>query len=99
MTRGTVRELVNQIESKQAELHKLKRELRELNQDWRTECERCESSDREHSYGLSVRQEEIEWDIQCTESAIRAISNQVDTLKARLHEQITVRSKNRIATE
>ena len=99
MTTGTVRELTNQIENKTNEIHALRRDLRELYQDLKEEVERVENDEREANRGRSVTWEEIEWDIQCTESAISAISKQVRALTERLYKLVSNTSSRRVATE
>ena len=99
MTTGTVRNLTNQIEEKSVEVHELRRELRELEEDLKIEVERVESNAAEASRGRSVRWEEIEWDIHCTETAISVITKQIQTLKDQLHEATSVYPASRIALE
>ena len=99
MTTGTVQELANQIESKLSEIHKLRRDLRELHQKLRMEIERVERDEVESRHKKSVRWEEVEWDIHYIEVAIEGITNQVNTLKEHLYQLISVGPVRRFAFE
>ena len=99
MTTATVTELTNQIENKLSEIHELRRDLRELNHELRVERERIEGTEEEVRHGRSVRWEEIETDIYYTEVEIRGITREVETLKSRLYELISVGPVIRIAFE
>ena len=99
MKNRTARSLANQIENKLREVQEQKRDLKELEQDLKEEIERVGKDERESRNGRSVRWEEIEWDIHCTETAIRCISEEVEKLREQLHELTRSRERGRIANE
>ena len=99
MTAETAATLTNQIENKLAEVHELKRDLRELNQQLNIEVRRLEGTEELARHGRSVRWEEIEWDICCTESAIEGITREINTLQSRIEELISLSPVKRIASE
>ena len=94
-----VGDLVNKIEGKLVEIQGLRRDLVELNQELREEVQRVEEDEEESKRGRSVKWEELEWDIQCTESAIAGISNKVELLKVQLYTTLSERSTRRVTTE
>lgn len=99
MTAETVAELTNQIENKLIEVQEQKRDLRELEQQLRLEVERLEGTEELARHGRSIRWEEIEWDITCTESAIKGITREINTLRERLYKLISREPFTRIALE
>ena len=94
-----VGDLVNKIEGKLAEIQGLRRDLVELNQELRDEVQRVEEDEEESKRGRSVKWEELEWDIMCTESAITGISNEVESLKVRLYTALSERPTRKVTTE
>ena len=94
-----VGDLVNKIEGKLAEIQGLRRDLVELNQELRDEVQRVEEDEEESKCGRSVKWEELEWDIMCTESAITGISNEVESLKVRLYTALSERPTRKVTTE
>ena len=99
MTAETVAELNQQIENKLSVLQELRRDLRELKQELSEEIERLEGTEELARHGSSIKLEETEWDIQCTESAIRGTSKELNSLKSRLNELNNSRADSRIASE
>lgn len=99
MTAETVAELNQQIENKLSVLQELRRDLRELKQELSEEIERLEGTEELARHGRSIKWEETEWDIQCTESAIRGTSKELNSLKSRLNKLNNSRADSRIASE
>ena len=94
-----VGDLVNKIEGKLVEIQALKRDLVELNLELRDEIQRVEEDEEESKRGRSVKWEELEWDIQCTESAIVGHTNEVESLKSQFYRILSGGSTGRITTE
>ena len=99
MTAETAAELTNRIENKLVEVHKLRRDLRELNQQLRVEVERLEGTEELARHGRSIRWEELEWEIICTESAIKGTIRELNELQRQLLEVNSAGLPTKIASE
>ena len=94
-----VGELLNKVERKLGEIQGLKIELVELNQELKNEIERVEVDKEEARRGKSIKWEELEWDICCTELAISGITNEVEVLKDQIYKILSGGASRRVARE
>lgn len=99
MTNKTIENLRNQIEVKENKEHKLRRDLRELEEDLKNKVERIGRQKGGNKNNGSILLEEIEYDIYLTELGIKKTSEHINKLEERLYEVTLTQLAPTVANE